>query len=723
MNYSGKRFMGLRYIDIVLAGNAALLAFGLAVYHGIVAKPRATHIILSLVSLAMSAACTLLLLLYIPSVPLSADTAVRGIAALACIAAALSFSFMLAYPFVETQSKAIIVAAGALPGVVAAGITMLTDLVIVSAGGIFDVAPGRYGISYPAVLALYAAGILIVQAARSLLSGDRAFSIEMMLFFAGSLLSLAGAGLCAAFMPPGSHAYVSPESGALLFLLLFIGSAHYAADHIESLDFRDFYLSVIFWMLILVILFMPVTLFLIYQDRFFGEGRLPVPAAAVGIFLYLFISFKYMRVWLERLFQRRHLDFAEKVNRSFISLSEIEGSGESFSWDDFFRSTVHRLIDTFGIDRAELLILDRGSRSFRRIYVSDEGAESAVIAPDSEFIMSLTEAGSTVITTQLYTNERLMKYREQVLDVFRRGRYGMAMPFFGQNKSITGLLLLGWIKKARSYSYYHLAPFEIYRIQFQQQLENALTLEEAKERQAIEHDRMVVNAIKKTTIPERMLQIEGIRVSSMYISNSEFGCDYFDSIVLEDGRLAIFLSNSSYSGIDSSITALQLYSAIHTPSKYYSSPDRILNLMNWILTTSGAAPVPVPSLALIYSKTGELQYSSASASPLLLYNPRDGIFSVYETRGEPLGVQQDSQYVSGSIRPAPGSIGFICSTGLFASINQGGEGYPADSVKGIIAGSRGETPADILRRIYEDYTKFIGGRAQINDVTLILFKV
>ncbi|MBN1534028.1 MAG: SpoIIE family protein phosphatase [Spirochaetes bacterium] len=715
--------MALRYIDIVVSGIAALFAVGLAVYHGVVAKPRPTHIILSLISLAVAAALTLLLLLYIPQISLPADTATRWITALACAAAALSFSFTLAYPSVGKNSALLAIAAASIPGFAISGIILLSDMVIASAGGLFDIAPGRYWIACPAALGLYAAGLLIAQIARSLISGDRAFRVEMFFFFAGSLVSLAGAVLSVLFIPPGAYEFASPESGVILSLMLYLGSAHYAADNIETLDFRDFYLTVLYWLLILVMLLLPVALYLMYQNFLFGANRLPAPANAVIIFLYLFIVFRYMRVWLERLFQRRHLDFAERVNRSFISLSEIEDSGESFSWDEFFRTTADRLIHTFDIDRAELLIIDRGSGGFRKVYISDSVTEDTGITPDSEFIECLTAAGSTVITSQLFTNEALKKYREPVLAVFRRGSYGMAMPFFDQKKAITGLLLLGRMKKAKSYSYYHLAPFELYRIQFQQQLQNALTLDEAKERQAIEHDRMVVNAIKKTTIPERMLQIEGIRISSMYISNSEYGCDYYDSIVLEDGRLSLFLSNSSYSGIDSSITALQLFSALHTPSKYYSSPDRILNLMNWILTTSGTAPKPVPSLALIYSRNRELQYSSAAASPLLLYNPRDGIFSVYETRGEPLGIRQDAVYESGSIRPAPGSIGLICSNGLFASINAGGEAYPVDSVKGIIAGSHGEDPAVILRRIHEDYTKFIGGRAQINDVTLILFKV
>ncbi len=710
------------YLNIAISGTTALLFLVLAAYHGLIRKIKPVNLLFAALCLDLAVFFSLLLTIYVPGAPVQPLAAMRIMAALALAASVLLFTFASAYPYLTKKAAAFILAA-ALPGVSAAAAAAFGGFVIDPMSTADRIIPGPYAAACGIMAASYSAGFPIVLMAKSLLSRDRTLGREMALFAGGFIAVGIAAGLAVRFPLPAGFMHLTPGILAALPALLCAGIIHYAASNTGSMDFARFFSRLIMWFALLLVLFVPVLLLVSYPDLQLPGVTLPAPALAFIIFLYQFLIFKYLKPRMETLFQRRRTRFTEKINRSFLSLSEFEASVDSFSWNDFFRAAVQRLVDTMKIDNAELLTVDRKTRRFQRVFLSENSGDMPMVTMDSEFTECLYAAKSAIISTQLFTDQELIKYRDAVLEVFTQSGYRMAVPMFDFEQRLIGLLLIGKMKKIRSYSFFHLSSFDLYRIQFQQQILNAITLEEAKDKQAVEHDRLVMKAIKKMIIPERLIQIEGIRVSSMYISNSDLGCDYFDSIVLDDNNLALFLANSSYTGIDSAISSLQLYSSLHTPTKHYDSPEKILGIINWIVTTSGISSSPIPCFALIYSKTGEIRYSSASANPLVMYNPASGVISIYETKGTPLGVSRDSQYESGVISIVPGSVGFICSSGLFTSINQKGETYSIESVKGILAGSGGAAPDAIVRKVYEDYSKFIGNKKQMNDITFIVFKV
>lgn len=708
----------MNYLDIITSGAAAVLSSALFLFH-IMKKERS--IVNGFFSFTMIIAAVLFILHCIYSLPPNAfdrNVLARGVAVFLLYFFTALFALNLSYPMIIRKTYIIPVLLAPLPGIAVGISTAATDLVIMAAPDPWSITPGPYFAALPAALGAYAAGSLLVPLVKSLLTVDRSFARELLLLFAGSVMAVSATVLFAFVIPTPA-----PASAVILSLVFLILLLHTAVKDIERLDILHFYERTAYWIFVVALLLVPVYA-IMYFRRHAPQGlAVPTALTAAVIFLYLFLFFKYARPRIDLLFQKRRRDLTELVNDSFLSIGDFREQDEKFLWTDFLRSSMIKLLNNFEIDRGALYLHDTENNSFSTVYVSGDRASFPDLDADSPILQSLNIVRSTLTLQRFYSNARLQPLKETALKLLGSARIQMVIPFFNHEEKLTGLLLLGRMRTRKYYGSLHVSVFELYRIQFQQQFLSIVILEEAKKRQAAGHDMLVVSSIRKTILPRSMSQIEGMRISSFCLGDSPSGFDYFDSIALSDGRLLVFMSDSSYNGIDSAVASLQLYGVLHTPSKYLGAPDRLLTTMNWLLATSSLSVSGVPAFALTCSKGGEIHYSSASGNPLYLYNPRAGTFTSHATKGSPLGARRDALYDTGTVRAVPGSIGILHSAGLFRAKNGKGEAYSADALRGLVSASRGDTPAVITRKIYEDYRFLMGDSREEHNFAVIVFRV
>ena len=313
-------------------------------------------------------------------------------------------------------------------------------------------------------------------------------------------------------------------------------------------------------------------------------------------------------------------------------------------------------------------------------------------------------------------------YKDHILEFFKEKNIEIMLPIFNYEKELIGIIFLGFLPRKKIYSKTFLNVLELFRIQFQHQLINSLTLEEVKAKQIIRHDQMVANSIKKKIIPGSLKQIKGIRVSSFHMSNSIFGGDFFDSIVFNDDKLVIFIADTSYSDIESGILSMELYTVINSLTKNHDSPDKILNNMNWVITTSRFSKQYSSAFCMTYSSDGEIEYSNAAFNPMFVYSPKNNNFTKCDIKGIPIGVDQNFDFDKKSLKTESGSIGILYSDGFSSAINDSGEKFSLDMVKNLISNNAGDSADVLIRKIYHELDKFIDKKRQVNDITLILFK-
>jgi len=638
----------------------------------------------------------------------------------------LFFHLTEIFPRWEKRSPGWFIALSALPGLVLAGALLFTDAIVVETVQQDHLAFrfGRFFIAYIALFGLYIFGSFLILLYKSSFLRNQSFRVQIFYMFMGTNLGSLLI-LVFTFMLPimfNVHAYKNiaiAVSGSLLLLVI-----NYALSDERMLDFKRFYLRGIYWVTVFALLVGPV-----YAGVEFGMGRVvfgqtvPAPALAFGVFLYLFVFYRSARPRLERFFQSEYRAFERNVLEFFQELSGLAGAGER-GYVEFFNNAIDMLEHRFGIARATFLTRDRAGDAFEFSYSLGERISLSPLPADGELARALVEYAGLIDRSMIFTDERLAEKREELIALFDRHDIQVAVPLFDYEKRLIGVILTGSLVSGRPYNINLLQALELYRIQFELTLANAIMLDEVKRTQAASHDRLVVRTIKGRIIPRTLAQIDGIRLSSLYKNVSERGGDYFDAVAINPDTLGIFIADTADLGVESGLLGLELYAALRSCSEKYEMPEQVLGAMNWVVCTSRYSEKYAQALSVIFSSAdGEIRFANAAFNPLAYFDSERGNFIDLDTKGVPIGIERGFSYESGAVKAHPDSIGVMYSNGLVNARNRDGASYTIGRVKDLIRINRGDSPAVLARRILADFEQYTDGTVLTADVSLVVFKI
>lgn len=703
------------YLEIILAGIGTVLALVMCAYNIFRENRAAVNLVVSAAALAFAGLCALIAVTLADSSLIPAGIRENTMLSLQLLVATLMAAFALMYPYLRARQLAV-AAAASLPGVALCAVVLATNI---TASGDARASSGLPVVI--AVISLYLLAATIITGAKALQPENRAMRDDL-IYICISMAVLFGLYLAlSVYLPSVSGESRFATIGMIVpysFILVMLSNA---AVSIRDVDMKKFFSTAVYWLILSTILIAPVILVLKYNTPDYFEDPVPSPGIALFLFAYLFLVFKYASPRIENLFRREYRNLISRID-SLFSKELSAAAREKNIWGDFFNSLAEGIAVLFGIDGSYFYLYNRRDRRFRLAHgygnpIADTDLEA------SNPVAALVSGNPGVLYKPVvYSSSEFRETREAARDYFDRNRIEIILPFVNPEGQTIGILSLGALRHNRIYSKSMLSALDIYRLQFQQQLANALMLEQVRATQVLDHDQMVVNTVKKKIIPRKMCEAPGYRISSFYINNSPYGGDYFDSLPAGEKNVLLFMSDSSYSGVDSAIISLELYTVLHTPSKVIDTPEKILSTMNWVIATSRFTRKHAAAYCAVLSSTGEAAYSSAAFNPMAIYNPRSDAFTACEAPGVPVGADKASIYESKTIRLVPGSIGVIFSNGLVSAVNANGDPYSVDRAKEIIRAGRDRIPADIARKIYDDFNQFIKDKKQINDVSVILFK-
>ncbi|MBN2159503.1 MAG: serine/threonine-protein phosphatase [Spirochaetes bacterium] len=703
------------YLDIILAGIGTLLALVICVYNIIRKHRTPLNLVVSATALAFAGLCLFIVMRLVNGSVIPEGITGKAIIALQLLVATMIAFFAIIYPNLRVRQLAVAAAAG-LAGFALAAVVMVADFASRGAANIAAAHPAVI-----TVISLYLLAAAVIISARALMIENRAIRDDLV-YLCTSMAFLFSLYLALSIYLPA----VSGESrfatiGLIVPFSSMLVIISNAAVSIRDVDMKKFFSTAAYWIILSTILIAPSIAVVKYNTpAYFAE---PVPSLGIALFLfaYLFLVFKYLSPRLENLFRREYRNLISLIDGLF-SRQLSTAAKEKNIWGDFFNSLSEGIAETFGITGSYFYLYNRREKKFRLTHSYGNAISDSDIDVSSPVAALVSSYPGVLYRPIVYTSSEFIENRDAARDYFERNRIEVILPFLSPEQQVIGILSLGPLMGNRSYSKSMLSALDIYRLQFQQQLANAIMLEQVRATQVLEHDQMVVNTVKKKIIPATMSEAPGYRISSFYINNSPYGGDYFDSLRASDKSVLLFMSDSSYSGVESALLSLELYTVLHTPSKVMDAPDKILSTMNWVIATSRFTRKHASAYCALLASTGELTYSCASFNPMAIYNPRTDAFTVCETPGVPVGADKTSKYESKTTRLVPGSIGVIFSDGLVSAINQKGEAYSFDRAKEIIRAGRSKIPADIVRALYDDFKQFIQDKKQINDISLILFR-
>lgn len=298
-------------------------------------------------------------------------------------------------------------------------------------------------------------------------------------------------------------------------------------------------------------------------------------------------------------------------------------------------------------------------------------------------------------------------------------------------------------------------------------VENARLLEQQLERERLESEIHLAREIQQRFQPASAPQVAGYDIIGISFSCYEIGGDYYDFIKRSDNRLLIALGDVSGKGTAAALLMSSLHAAIHAQACVQTSLVETINAVNSYLADN----IPANRfITLFYSEldaaTGALNYLNAGHNPALIVrraakaNAATHAFDVSrnaatedlagkdlagkdladdltldaarETQvfsceqlaasGIPLGISSRASYMQSATMLAPGDVLVIYSDGVTETVNPQGAEFGVERLRETIEAHTDLSAAGLRDKIESELTKFAGGAATVDDVTLVIVK-
>ena len=171
-----------------------------------------------------------------------------------------------------------------------------------------------------------------------------------------------------------------------------------------------------------------------------------------------------------------------------------------------------------------------------------------------------------------------------------------------------------------------------------------LRVEEARERERIEQELRVARQIQQALLPEVTPELHGWQLAAYYKPAREVGGDFYDFLLLEDGRLGLVVGDATGKGMSAALVMATTRGMLRAVAQSLDSPGEVLALINNALYPDIPSGMFVTCFyAILDPAAGRLRYANAGHDLPYVHHHGEGTHEL-RARGMPLGLMPEMSY-------------------------------------------------------------------------------
>jgi serine phosphatase RsbU (regulator of sigma subunit) len=243
---------------------------------------------------------------------------------------------------------------------------------------------------------------------------------------------------------------------------------------------------------------------------------------------------------------------------------------------------------------------------------------------------------------------------------------------------------------------------------------------EARLRERIEQELKVAQLIQQQFLPKQLPELPTWNLAAFYRPARTVGGDFYDFVVLPDGRVVIVVGDVTDKGVPAALVMASTHALLRSTAPRLLSPGPILAAVNDLLCEDIPAHMFVTCQVMVLEpETGRLLFANAGHN-LPYLRGCDGVTELRAT-GMPLGLMPGMTYEENTAVIQPGDSLLLHSDGLAEAHDTKREmfGFPrlAEIVSRPLSGER------LIDTCMSELERFTGpGVEQEDDITLVVLE-
>ncbi|MEN6445797.1 MAG: SpoIIE family protein phosphatase [Candidatus Cloacimonas sp.] len=234
----------------------------------------------------------------------------------------------------------------------------------------------------------------------------------------------------------------------------------------------------------------------------------------------------------------------------------------------------------------------------------------------------------------------------------------------------------------------------------------------------------IASKIQQKLIPENTEHPYDIKAISCYgilEPAGVIGGDLYDFFPVDESQFLFVIADVAGKGIVAAMTMTMVSTYLRTISTYHYTASEILqNLNNFLCKQSSVSNFVTALLGIIDLEKGELEFSNAGHTPLII-KKKGNRYKIYsETHSTPLGVFENMQIGSSNLMLDKGDELILFTDGITETMDEAEDFLGIKGVVKIIRELSTDSPEQTATQIIQKVHNFAKNAAVRDDITILV---
>ncbi|TDI68728.1 MAG: protein serine phosphatase [Bacteroidetes bacterium] len=254
-------------------------------------------------------------------------------------------------------------------------------------------------------------------------------------------------------------------------------------------------------------------------------------------------------------------------------------------------------------------------------------------------------------------------------------------------------------------------------------LQNSYLVDQQLEKKRLEEEMRLAREIQERLQPSEIPELASLQTASMAIPSRHVAGDYFDAIMLGEGKLLFAIGDVTGKGMPASLLMSNLQACLRVLVPMDVSLEEAAAHINRVISENTGSDKFITYVHGIYDEeTRIFEYVNAGHNPPTLVRA-NGDIELLETGGLLLGVMADAVYERGSVKLETGDVLFLFTDGVTEAMSPEEEEYGEERLEKLLQETRHLTASEILNAVREDIRVFTDDVPVLSDdITMIVIK-
>lgn len=432
-----------------------------------------------------------------------------------------------------------------------------------------------------------------------------------------------------------------------------------------------------------------------------------------------------LRKWIDRRF------FRESYNAEVILSDLGEKVRTMVETQPLLETVAQRIAESLHVQRVAFL-LNRGGAYQPAFAVGYDGLPLVAFEEQAVTVNYLKREREPVMVyaedpeSWIHISRDMVEERQMLARLDTQ----LLLPLSVKEK-LPGFISLGPKQSEEPYSNTDLRLLQSVATQTGLALENsqltAAIANEVAQRERLNREVEIAREVQERLFPQELPAVMGLDYSGACRPALGVGGDYYDFLLLPNGKFGVAIGDVSGKGISAALLMASLQASLR--GQAIQGTNDLATLMGNVNRLVFDASAENRYATFFYGQydptTKSLSYVNAGHNPPMIFRRVNGEWKMIrlETGGPVVGLLPDFRYTQGETNLHSGDLLVGFTDGISESMNSAEEEWGEDAMADFIRVCYGKSASEILHLVVDAADAFAAGAKQHDDMTMVVVRV